>query len=403
MQESRGVGAPPKRSGREHMGSREFRTFSRGTGLVLATAMVLTACSSGTSSQPAAPAPAPAAPQPAAPAVEGQDFTITVGFGHSPGMITYATMMDDWFVPELEKRVAERTPHTLTVREAYGGSVATHAEVMTATRDGLLDIGVVTYPFEAANLYLHNLTFFVPFGSPDVATTLSAARSAFEQNPEMIDVLERDWNQRLIGLMAIDDYNLITTFPVNSLADLRGRRIAAAGPNLPWLEPVGATPIQGALTEAYTGLQTGVYDGWIMMAASTVGANLHEVAKYWTEVNFGAALTGGVHINLDTLNRFPADVQEIILELGAEFEALTPERVAADTARALQTMRDAGVTFSTLPAADRQAWADALPNIPNLRATEANELGLPGTQVLQTYLASLSRAGYAPPRSWSID
>ena len=335
--------------------------------------------------------------------VDGESISITIGFGHAPGTITYATMMDDWFAPELERRVAQETPHELTVREAYGGSVATHAEVLDATADGLLDIGVVTYPFEPSNLFLHNLTFFVPFGAPDVETVLRAARSTFDANPEMTEILEEQHNQRLLGLMAIADYNLITTFPVETLDDMQGQEIAAAGPNLPWLDPVGAIPIQGDLTEAYTGLQTGVYEGWIMMAASTVGTNLHEVADYWTEVNFGAALTGGVHINLDTFDALPEDVQQIVVELGEEFERLTPERVNEDNDAALQTMEDAGLTMTVFDRDQRVQWAEALPNIPNDRAQEANEQGLPGTEVMRDYLNFLAEEGYDAPRDWAID
>lgn len=372
-------------------------------GLLLVLSLIMAACG-GTDSGDAADTEVAAnddADQ--AVATDGQSLSLTVGFGHAPGTITYATMMEDWFVPELERRVAEETPHELNVREAYAGSVAKHAEVLDATGNGLLDIGVVTYPFEPSSLFLHNMSFYVPFGAPDVETVLRAARSTFEANPELTEILEEEHNQKLLGLMAIDDYNLITTFPVEDLDDLQGQAIAAAGPNLPWLEPVGVVPVQGALTEAYTGLQTGVYEGWVLMAASTAGAKLYEVADYWTETNFGAALTGGVHINLDTFNGLPEDVQQIVVELGEEFEQRTPERVREDTEQAVQTMKDAGTNMSVFPRDQRVQWAEALPNIPNDRAQEANEQGLPGTKVMRDYLTFMEEEGYDAPRDWTID
>ena len=42
----------------------------------------------------------------------------------------------------------------------------------------------------------------------------------------------------------------ITSFPVQSTADFKGRKIAATGPNLPWISGVGAVPVQSNLPEA---------------------------------------------------------------------------------------------------------------------------------------------------------
>ena len=50
----------------------------------------------------------------------------------------------------------------------------------------------------------------------------------------------------------------MTDFPVESLADLRGRKIAAPGPAINWLSGTGAVGVSGNLTSYYNELQTGV-------------------------------------------------------------------------------------------------------------------------------------------------
>ena len=45
---------------------------------------------------------------------------------------------------------------------------------------------------------------------------------------------------------------------------------------------VGAVPVQSSLPEAYTSMQTGVYDGWIMFPSGVVNFKLYEVSKYYT-------------------------------------------------------------------------------------------------------------------------
>ncbi len=57
----------------------------------------------------------------------------------------------------------------------------------------------------------------------------------------MSQVLEDRFKQKLIALIADNGYNLGTTFDWNTVADLKGRKIAGAGLNLKWLEFAGIT------------------------------------------------------------------------------------------------------------------------------------------------------------------
>lgn len=47
----------------------------------------------------------------------------------------------------------------------------------------------------------------------------------------------------------IDDYLLMTNFPVNSLADLDGRKIGAPGPAIDWLDGTGAVGVSDNLLQ----------------------------------------------------------------------------------------------------------------------------------------------------------
>lgn len=333
-----------------------------------------------------------------------QNIRLTVGAGHpADGAITYTTHTQNFFVPELKRRVEEETDHTIEINEAYGGTIAELAGILEATADGLLDVGLVPYPFEPSTLFLHNVSYYVPFQSPDIGVVLRTTRQTFDSNPTLKTMLEEQYNQKFLGLCGWGDYNLGTTFPVDSTEDLEGRDITAAGPNLPWLEPVGAIPVQGNLNEWYTGLQTGVYEGCVMFPESYAGFRLHEVAPHYTLTNFGAVAAGGMHINLNTWDSLPEAVKNIIQELGREYERTLPEQVQRDAEQALTTMEEEGAIIEELSAAERVTWAEALPNIPNQRAQEANEMDLPGTETLRDYINFMREEGYEFPREWPID
>jgi len=334
----------------------------------------------------------------------GETISLTLGSGHpAGGAITYTNYLESWYVPELIRRVNEETPHTLEITEAYGGSIAPLAEVLGATASGLLDIGAIIYPFEPSTLFLHNLEMKIPFSSPDPNVALQAMRRVFDEVPYMADMLAEEHNQRVLSLWTTGSYHLVTTFEWDTIDDLAGQTITAAGPNLPWITQVGVNPVQGNLNEWYTGLQTGVIDGAVMFPEATAGFLLHEVAPFYTEVGFGASPQGAITINNDTWDALPAEVQEIILEVSAEYEATVADEVVREGEEAYVTMEEDGATIRSLSDEERAEWANLLPNLPNEGAQEANEMGLPGSEAFRIYIEAQEELGYEFPREWTID
>ncbi|MPZ88720.1 MAG: hypothetical protein GEU81_11735 [Nitriliruptorales bacterium] len=337
---------------------------------------------------------------------EGQSISLTVGAGHEAGgAITYANWLQDFFVPELESRVEEETPHTISINEAYGGTIAGTDEVWEAIGTGLLDIGGFCYCFEPSDLFLHALDFYVPFSSPDPQLAQEAFREVFDNNPYMTEVIEEN-NQMLLALYGTSSYELITQFPVETLEDLDGRAISAAGPNLPWIpeDAVNVQRIQGALPEWYTGLQTGVFNGAIMFPESSVGFRLYEVAEHYTLVGFGASPQGGIHINTDTWESLPEDVQQIVLEVGQEYEATIPDQIVEEREQALQVMEEAGTTINELDEEARLDWVNALPEYPLQQIEEAESRGIEDARaIVQTYIEAQEARGYEFPRDWQLE
>ena len=85
--------------------------------------------------------------------------------------------------------------------------------------------------FEPSNLPLQNVTYVTPFGTPDpvlvtdVIDRLQPGTFRAWRSPGT----PMTWNTSAAGF-ALDNYYLLTTFPVTSLDDLEGRKIGAPGP-----------------------------------------------------------------------------------------------------------------------------------------------------------------------------
>jgi TRAP-type C4-dicarboxylate transport system substrate-binding protein len=329
-----------------------------------------------------------------------ETFRLTIGAGHPVPAASWVAPMQSFLQVEVKKRVEQKTPHKIEWVEAYGGSVAKLGEVLEAIENGLLDIGDVHVPFEPSKMLAYNFGYFVPFGTENAVQSGLAAQKVFAAYPQLGANLEKRFNQVYIATGAVTCYNLVTTFAWTKVEQLAGRKIAAAGPNIPWLKAVNAVPVQSNLNEAYTSLQTGVYDGWIMIPDATYSFKLHEVARNYTITSFGAIPNTMITMNRNTWRKLPKQVQQIFLEVGREYTKLQTEASQVKSENAIKAMKEAGTTVRELSWEEKVKWANALTNIPKEKAAEISATGLPG-EVVYAYIENLKALGVKFPRDWT--
>ncbi len=326
---------------------------------------------------------------------------LRIASGHPPAN-TYVNLMQNFFVPEVTKRVAEKTKYKVEFVEGYGGAMVKVADTLEGVQAGIIDIGGYCFCFEPSNLPLHAFQVMLPFGTMDPTVSLKVARAVYDKVPYMSKAFEDKFKQKLIALIADNGYNLGTNFEWNSVADIKGQKIAGAGLNLKWLEFAGATPVQSSLPDAYTSMQTGVYNGWIMFPSGWVNFKLYEVGKFYTEIGFGAITWHGLTINSARWAKLPKEVQDIILEVAKEYEAKTGTVNKENYPKQLADLKSHGVNVRTLPDKVRQDWANSLAVWPAQKAKELDAAGLPGTQVLEIALKAAEDNGHKWPVRYNI-
>lgn len=331
-------------------------------------------------------------------------FTLRIGSGHPAGPTVYVTVIRDFVVPELKRRVAAETEHELRIVEGYGGSIASVAETLEAVQIGILDIGAFCVCFEPAKLFLHNFQYFVPFGPQDAQEGIRLSRAVYDLNPWLAEQLKERYGQRLLAINGFDNYHLGSSIFWDSLDDLRGVKVAGAGPNLPWLESAGVIPVQSTLPDGYMSLQTGVYSGWLMFPSSYFAYKFHEPAPYYTLIGFGSM--GGAVImtmNSRTLERLPVEVRQIVEEVGREYETQAARELDVRQIVGLENLRAAGATVRDLPEDVRRDWAQSLSDFPNRMAKEADSRGMPGTEIIRSYIEVVTQSGYDWPVEYAIE
>jgi TRAP-type C4-dicarboxylate transport system substrate-binding protein len=161
---------------------------------------------------------------------QAKTIKLTIVAGHPP-VFTWVSVARDFFIPEVDKRLAEAGgAYTIKWNQAYGGTIAKAGGVLEAVQDGIADVGVVGTIFEASKMPLHNVTYMTPFGSGDILTVLDT----IGQLKSDIPAVGKEWTKHNLvplGGFALDTYGVLTNFPVKTVDDLKGHKIAAPGPS----------------------------------------------------------------------------------------------------------------------------------------------------------------------------
>lgn len=334
---------------------------------------------------------------------QADSFTLRIGAGHPEGPVPYVRLMGSYFVPEVTKRVAEETEHEVRFIEAYGGTVAKLPEVLEATQRGILDIGHTCFCFEPTKAFANNLNYYVPFSTPSAVQQLRVTRKVYEAHPQLATHFEEDYNQTLLALTGYDNYNLGTNFAWERVEELASRKIGGSGPNLPWLEYTGATVVQTSLNDMYSSVATGVFEGMLMFPGSYYGFKFYEVAPHYKVIDIGAVIVNGMMINNRTRDKLPPEVLNIIKEVALEYEVKVAEQLDIEQAEGLKKLEAEGTIITTLPADQRQAWAEKLAPWPNEMAKAVTEAGFDGTAIFTDYMKFLEEDGFTLPVKYEIE
>jgi TRAP-type C4-dicarboxylate transport system substrate-binding protein len=324
---------------------------------------------------------------------------LTIASSHSTG-IAWVGVMHTVVVPESNRRLeALGSPYRIRWTEAYGGSLYKYGETLEAIEIGLTDMGWVGTLWELSKMPLQNVTYYVPFTTDDYHMIYEIMNELHRTIPAMADAWTEQ-NQKFLGSNSLDSYHLLTNFPVDSVDDLRGRKILAPGPAAAWLEGTGAVAVDGSLTTYYTQIQTGVADGVLTILTGVPAYRIHEVAPHITLVGLGGQVSGSLSINLDTWSRLPPDVQNVLEELGPAYSRGVAAELDARYARGLATMQNEGAIVTPFPDEEKRKWLAGMPNIAMRWAQATEARGIPASAVVRAYMNAVRERGGQPLRDW---
>ncbi len=332
------------------------------------------------------------------PAVEADEISATIVAGHPP-VFRWVKHASQTFIPAVNAAL-EGSGHSITWSEQYGGSLAKVGDELEAVEEGLAEVGLVSSLFDPAKLSVQNVTYFTPFVHSDSTLVSELIDSLHLSDAQLRASWEENGLEYLGGAIGIDDYLLMTTFPINSIADLDGKKIGAPGPAVNWLKGTGAVGVSGNLTTYYNEIKTGVYDGVVVFASAALPGKLHEVAPHITKVGFGAQYAGGLAANKDWFDSQPEAVQNALRSAAEAHRVAYHKDLDESVEKFLGIMQSQGATVTEVDQAFREQWAGGMDNVAKQWAATLDGEGKPGTAVLKTYMDAMRSAGATPVRDW---
>ncbi len=263
-------------------------------------------------------------------------------------------------------QIESRTKNRVKFNIFWGGSLLSAKEQLKGVAGGIADGSNCspTWDAPALPLWTHAQLFL----QEKVSLKETADRYYLFLNtfPEFQQETRKQ-NVQPFSAQLYSTYNLFSNKLVQKLEDFKGMKIRGVGPyaNI-LLKAVGATNIDLVTGDVYGAMQKNTIDG--VEFSSDVGQrySTYEVAKYLILTGRAASKYSQYVLNLDTWNRFPADIQKIIMDVGKEASYRLAQRLTDDESALQKVFKEAGVKIIAFPQADMDRW-DKMPEVAKLK------------------------------------
>jgi TRAP-type C4-dicarboxylate transport system substrate-binding protein len=244
----------------------------------------------------------------------------------------------DIFVAE---ELTKRTNGRVQVAIYHGGTLGKSIEMIDLVGGGAVDIGNFAHGFSFARLPM-NAFFNAPMIYKDHVMAAKMSQLGYRTQRKVLEDMQKN-NLHPFLFRALNEYRLISKKPIRTLADFKGLRVRTFGAvNPKMFKALGAVPVSMTHTDAYAGLQRGTLDAVYLTWTGFYVFKLFEVAKYISDVNFGAI--GGYlnYVNLDLWNSWPLNLKKLFNQITLEAEQLSNKVIGEFDRKALDLMIAAG-------------------------------------------------------------
>lgn len=316
---------------------KKFKTLALILAVVMASMLVLNACSSGTNTQPSAsPTASDAA---SASPVDDTVYTFKIDYPNSENSAIYPLLV------EWAAHIKEQSGGRLIADIYPNGQLGPLPECVNNCVGGLTDgfwSGVTIY----AGVFPGTEVFGLPMLGAESQEVVTAAMNEMLNDTEF---LTGEWsNLKVIALHSATASPLLFKAgkEIKSAADLAGLDLRLSNAyTTEWEKLLGANPVTCPINDGYEYMEKGIIDGGLFFFDQIQSSALYEQIDYLLLAETIYPLTMFC-MNKDRYEALPDDLKAIIDESGAWFISKAPEIYNAQKDAMIAKCEESGVTVA---------------------------------------------------------
>ena len=153
-------------------------------------------------------------------------------------------------------------------------------------------------------------------------------------------------------------YKIYLNDEINS-ASLDGLKIRTSGLYDAFLKEMGAVPTRIPFPEIYSSLEKGVIDGAAYFGDGAYRGSWYDIVDYGVAQSLGESGGTGMLINLQTWNKIPSDIQDLMNDIYREMADANYDAATAAGDEEVRLLEAEGLEFIELPPTEAKRWTDA--------------------------------------------
>jgi len=153
-------------------------------------------------------------------------------------------------------------------------------------------------------------------------------------------------------------FKLYSNKRVDTPQDIVGQKLGITPLWMPFTEALGAAGVLTEEPEIYTALERGVIDGYILPEVAAMELGVAEITKYGVDHPFYYACNLVHVVNLDTWNRLPKHLQDLMIDQSIKLEHDMWDFYGECLAEAQRENEAAGIEYITFSPDDAKSYLD---------------------------------------------
>jgi TRAP-type transport system periplasmic protein len=291
----------------------------------------------------------------------------------SPPMSGLAGIAEQWC-----KEVEKRSNGRVKISFHPGGTLVPANQSYEGTVRGITDICLTAQQWTAGRFPLTEGAA-LPIGvkSATQGTRMMNAWFAKFKPKEYDDV-------KVLYMFSSGPSHFMTIKPLNSINDLKGMKIRAAGETSKIVKEMGAVPVSIPISDAYEAYQRGVAQG-VLLAAETLkafrwGDVLHGLQ--WND-GIGSISTLLVVMNKAKWNSLPPDIQKVLEQVSEEWIERTGKGWDEIDRDSIEFAKTKGMKIVTVSKEEQAMTTKMMKPLLDEYLANMKKLGLPGEESLK--------------------